>query len=232
MAIYERLPVCLKRTAGILLAGVVLAACGVRGDDVAFHDTPPEGFAQLNRGIPVLLGASAAAVQFTDGVGVTVAHNRVVIRDRLWFHPTHDIAFFVLDEPVPQWSEASVGTPVIAFGNSRTRQNRILETEIVTTEGAFWYVPDDAVYITELGFTSGMSGGPVFNEQGEAIGIVLGTVVRDPPEDHDMYGKLNRRNGIIVPSSQIKIAFMEMCADLDWMKPCDIEARPGGHDKY
>ncbi len=213
----------------LTLACIALAGCGVRGDDVALKDELPDGYHQLNRGVPVLLGASAAAVQFTDGIGVTVAHNRVVIRGRLWRHPTHDIAFFKLDKAVPEWSDAAVGDTIIAYGSSNTRRNRTLETEVVVTDGAFWYDPGDSVYITREGFSSGMSGGPVFNKQGAAVGIVLGTVTSDPDPDHPLFGKVRRRNGIFIPTRELEVAFREMCADLEFMHPCDLKGRPGGH---
>lgn len=216
----------------MLVTLALLSACGVQGDDVALSGNTPTGYKQLNRGIPVLLGASGAAVTFTDGVGVTAAHNRIVIRRKLWRHPTHDIAFFRTDQPVPEWGEAEIGTRVIAYGNSILRQNRVLETEVTQTRGVWLSYRNDKVFVTQEGFTSGMSGGPVFNEQGQVIGIVQGTITRNPPRDHNLYGRVFRRNGLIIPTSQIRQAFEQMCEDLEWMEPCDIEQRPGGHDAY
>jgi hypothetical protein len=114
-----------------IMACFILAGCGVRGDDEALSEKPPEGYQQLNRGIPILLGASAASIQFTDGIGVTVAHNKVVIPRKLWHHPTHDIAFFKLDKKVPMWADAKNGDMITAYGNSKTRKNRVLKTQII-----------------------------------------------------------------------------------------------------
>lgn len=200
----------------------LLSACYVSGDDEAYDGPEPIGYKQLNLGVPVLLGASASGVQYRDGVGVTVAHNKIVIRNRIWSHPTHDIAFFKLDREAPEWREVKNGDTVTAYGNSILRRNRVLTTEVTDTETMFWSVLPDKIYITRHGFTSGMSGGPIYDEEGHAVGIVLGTITRDPPKDEDAHGKVHRGNGIFVPTSQIDLAFVAMCDELGsdtW--PCD-----------
>ena len=107
----------------------------------------------------------------------------------------------------------------------------MLETVVTDTETMYWSVLPDKIYITQHGFTSGMSGGPVYDGEGHAVGIVLGTITRNPPKDEDAYGKVHRGNGIFVPASQIELAFAAMCEELGaetW--PCDRDPmrRPGG----
>ena len=122
------------------------------------------------------------------------------------------------------------GDTITAYGSSKTRKNRVLNTQIVLTEGLFWEDPGDGVFVTREGFSAGMSGGPVLNDQGQVVGIVLGTVTQTPGKDHDMYGMVMRGNGLFIPTHELEEAFGEMCKARDFMHPCDLTIRPGGHD--
>jgi|GEM_PF-2219521 len=215
----------------ILFAILAMAACSnVRGDDVPFEGTErPIGIDQLNRGVPVLMGASATGVQLAPGIAVTVAHNRPVIRNQLYFHPSHDIAFYRHEDELPWWTQARVGDVVTAVGSSQTRQARMLTTVIVNTDDIWWAKPEDRVFITREGFSSGMSGGPVYNEDEHVIGIVLGTVVRDPPKGHAFEGKLKKGNGIVVPTSEIVEAAKLMCPQMGFVWPCGLNPMLDGN---
>ena len=128
------------------------------------------------------------------------------------------------------WADAKNGDIITAYGNSKTRKNRVPKTQIVLTEGFFWNDPGDGVFVTRKGFSSGMSGGPVYNAQGQAVGIVLGTVTKNPGKDHGMYGLVVRGNGLFIPTHELEEAFGEMCKARKFMQPCDLTARPGGHE--
>ena len=191
-----------------------LTGCFVKGDDVLFTGSTPVGYEQLNIGVPFLIGASATGVQYKKGVGVTVKHNSIVIPDLLWEHPTHDIAFFKLDNDVPKWADAKVGDKVTAYGNSALRQNRILVT-VVTYENWYWTEKTDLIHVTKGGITSGMSGGPIYNAAGAAVGIMNATISSNIPENYSVYGSIFKGNGLFVPNSEIHEAWEQMCKEIN-----------------
>lgn len=97
----------------------------------------------------------------------------------LWTNSTYDIALIKTDETAfgsapLSCSEAKRGDTITAMGNP-------LGVEFVSATGRIagkprTVKPWESVFVTDMTIVMGMSGGPVFNKDGEVIGITVGVM--------------------------------------------------------
>lgn len=97
----------------------------------------------------------------------------------LWVNSAYDIALIKTDEDAfgsapLSCSEAKRGETITAMGNP-------LGVEFVESTGRIAGKPRElgpwkSVFVTDMTIVMGMSGGPVFNEAGEVIGITVGVM--------------------------------------------------------
>lgn len=127
----------------------------------------------------------------------------------LWANKAYDVALLAVEERLPSAQmtcrEAAVGETVVAKGNP-------LAVEFIQTEGKIagsaramhgWR----SVYVADLSAAGGMSGGPVFDSEGNVIGITVGGVIAPMGFGGSFVGLT-----FLVPSSAI----------------CGLLAMPGG----
>lgn len=127
----------------------------------------------------------------------------------LWANKAYDVALLAVDRKLPSAQmacrEASVGETVTAKGNP-------LAVEFIQTEGKIagsarpihgWR----SVYVADLSAAGGMSGGPVFDADGNVIGITVGGAIAPMGFGGSFVGLT-----FLVPSSAI----------------CGLLAMPGG----
>ncbi|MBV7261220.1 trypsin-like peptidase domain-containing protein [Photobacterium sp. WH24] len=163
-----------------ILAGLILSGCVMTNGDV--FDAPKNmANQQVIIGVPILLGGFGSAVPVTPNLQVTAKHvaryswNRDVI-----YHPLCDLALIRTDSAqVPTWGLIFPDQPVVhqghsLLGNSIEGKGKYLQDVIDTNNNCLYSLSDAPVM-------SGMSGGPVFNEAGEIVGITVAIV--DNPED-------------------------------------------------
>ncbi|QUJ67883.1 trypsin-like peptidase domain-containing protein [Photobacterium sp. GJ3] len=136
---------------------------------------------QVVIGVPVLLGGFGSAVPITPQLQVTAKHvaryawNRDVI-----YHPLCDLALIRADSAtIPTWGLIYPDQPVTHLGHSLLGtsiqgQGKYLQDVIDTNTKCLYSLSDAPVM-------SGMSGGPVFNQAGEVVGITVAIV--NNPED-------------------------------------------------
>lgn len=154
-----------------------------------------------------------SGVHIGDGYILTAAHvaekaKTVKLRSEggkavegavLWVNSAYDIALIKTDESAfgsspLSCSEAQRGETITAMGNP-------LGIEFVSSTGRIAGKPRkvgpwESVFVTDMTIVMGMSGGPVFNEAGEVIGITVGVMAASVGFSPSIVGF-----GYVVPSS-------------------------------
>ncbi|WP_174020386.1 S1C family serine protease [Agrobacterium fabrum] len=121
--------------------------------------------------------------------------------DVLWINKAHDIAL-LRTSPDGMGSAhmscvaAKAGSPIVAYGNP-------LAIEFVAAYGkiageARTTGPWKSVYVTDITTVMGASGGPVFAENGDLIGITVGVMTAQIGFSGSLAGY-----GFVVPSSEV-----------------------------
>ena len=156
---------------------LTLSGCVMNGIPVTDTDFHTDRVDKVFVGVPFLLAIEGSAVEIAGGVYLTVAHNRAIyaLRSGEWLeNEVCDIALYVE-------SDASWNNP-IDFGY-------VYQDGTTYATGYPGYMPkastvgfyvgdvklpnDDCMYSASSNtVASGMSGGGVFNEHGELVGII------------------------------------------------------------
>ncbi len=120
-----------------------------------------------------------------DGIRVTLADGRIFGASILGTDPTTDLAVIELDDPPSDLTpavlgdsdEVQVGSPVMAVGNPLGLDSTVttgivsaINRPVTTSDGGDDPVVTNAIQI-DAAINPGNSGGPLFNAQGEVIGI-------------------------------------------------------------
>lgn len=154
-----------------------------------------------------------SGVHIGDGYVITAAHvageaktvnlrsegGKAVEGSVLWTNEKYDIALIKTDETAfgsapLSCSEAKRGDTITAMGNP-------LGVEFVSATGRIagkprTVKPWESVFVTDMTIVMGMSGGPVFNEDGEVIGITVGVMAATVGFSPSLVGF-----GFVVPST-------------------------------
>lgn len=165
-----------------LLMLIFLSACVSNGKPTFTDNNTPEHIITSTHkmfvGVPMLLSLEGSYVEIGDGWAITVAHNKMILsltRGEVIYHPTCDIALFkVKTSNILQFDKvSSIDEKLFASGYP-------IMLPLVFNEGN-WIgdiVTSDRLNCVQsmatFNVTSGMSGGGVWNEKGNLIGVVVG----------------------------------------------------------
>lgn len=162
-----------------IIAAAMLGASSLAGCNgiplPAGSDTPLTGFAKIHSGFPLPYFYVGSAVQWNEHYAVTVAHMPWVAGTVHECSSGCDMKFFrrEADGPVPNWRKFHVGERVTSVGNSAfgitvvSQGVALIRPFINEDDGGFYSMHDGAV-------AKGMSGGPVYGENGDVLGINTG----------------------------------------------------------
>lgn len=160
----------------IILLTVILSGCAASNGDITGvdPDTPSSVMDNTGKkfvGIPVLLSMEGSYARLNDEWIITAAHNRPILPQKTFYHPTCDVALYkndnaaesVLDAGVVYYGEEvfHVGYPLL-YGE--VSQKGVVVGDTIDDEGCRYT-------ITTAVMRGGMSGGGVYNSKGHLIGI-------------------------------------------------------------
>ena len=131
-------------------------------------------------GIPTLFGLEGSMVNIGNGFYLTAKHNYPILEAQLLdvvYHPTCDIAIIKTDNLSNHilklglvYQDTTVHTAGYPIAAPLSSSNGVFIGDIYEAKGECLYSATDAPV------RSGMSGGGVFNEQGELVGIIRGVM--------------------------------------------------------
>lgn len=170
------------KTLSIILAAISLTGCVSNGITLGVESGTPSHAIEATEkrfvGIPPLLAAEGSAVYLGNGWYVTAEHNKLILGAQMLdvvYHPTCDIALF-RDTPK---NMATTKLGMIRQGETTHTVGYPLSMPISASYGEYvgdFFEPDaKCLYsATTSKVTSGMSGGGVWNDKGELVGIIRG----------------------------------------------------------
>lgn len=172
----------------------LLSGCVSNGSVFGVNEDTPHVTQNVEKvfiGIPTLFGLEGSMVSIGNGFYLTAKHNYPILEAQLLdvvYHPTCDIAIIKTDNlsnptlklglVYQDTTVHTVGYPIAAPLSSSKGK---FIGDVYEAEGECLYSATDAPV------KSGMSGGGVFNEQGELVGIIRGV----------MYGNVTWEEGRI-----------------------------------
>ena len=199
----------LARPCSILLATLVLSGCVTSNGPVqqTYQHSANE---MVVIGVPMLMGGFGSAVPINDDYMITAKHVAKLSWDAgVIYHPACDLALIPRQSTAqPVWGLIYPDQAVIHHGHSLvgttvSGEGKYLQ-DVVDTNSSCLYSLSDAPVM------SGMSGGPVFNEEGEIAGITV-AIVNNPEDLQNL--KPATRYSQFVPSPLI----------FDWLDALGIE---------
>lgn len=159
----------------------VLAACSngrPTYDTSSLNNQQVENTVKIFAGVPILLGMEGSAARLNEEWMVTAAHNMpILVATGKWdvrVHPTCDIAVYRSkgSNTVPLGT-AFIGDTVTAVGYPMGMPLAVNQGTIVGNVNMSDY-PECVSVATTAVIAQGMSGGGVYNDKGELIGVVHG----------------------------------------------------------
>lgn len=165
----------------------LLAACalisGCNGMSTAFEKDPVQDQAFLvYSGGPLPMMLMGSAVQWNDEYAVTVKHLPYVSGSE--FEGRGDVQFFRKAANAPQWRQYQPGETVTAIGFNTFYMPTQGQGQTLKAMVRLDAKDGGVMYGTHTGATvKGMSGGPVFAEDGDAVGISVAYLDKSRLED-------------------------------------------------
>ncbi|WP_237157006.1 serine protease [Photobacterium rosenbergii] len=199
----------LARPCSILLATLVLSGCVTSNGPVqqTYQHSANE---MVVIGVPMLMGGFGSAVPINDDYMITAKHVAQLSWDTgVIYHPACDLALIPrASNAQPTWGLIYPDQAVIHHGHSLvgttvSGEGKYLQDVVDTNTDCLYSLSDAPVM-------SGMSGGPVFNEDGEIAGITV-AIVNNPEDLQNL--KPATRYSQFVPSPLI----------FDWLDALGIE---------
>ncbi len=166
----------------LLLTSLLLTGCANGLPELSTSTTKQtQSVEKIFVGVPFLMGLEGSSVRLDDNWMVTAAHNKSILKAQLkevYYHETCDIALYR------------------SQGTSTTKVGKVYENETLTTIGYPVGLPlasTQGNYVGEIDVDNwdctmsastnvtmgGMSGGGVFNDKGELVGVVHGFISGD-----------------------------------------------------
>ena len=163
-------------------------------------------------GVPMLMGGFGSAVPVNDNYMITAKHVAQLSWDTgVIYHPACDLALIPRSSKAqPTWGLIYPNQAVIHHGHSLvgttvSGEGKYLQDVVDTNTDCLYSLSDAPVM-------SGMSGGPVFNEEGEIAGITV-AIVNNPEDLQNL--KPATRYSQFVPSPLI----------FDWLDALGIDVQ-------
>lgn len=168
----------MKKLTAMLLTAILSSCAASNGSITGVDpDTPQKVLDNTGKkfvGIPVLLSMEGSYARLNEEWIITAAHNRPILPQETFYHPICDVALYkdssvtesVLDAGVVYYGEEvfHVGYPLL-YGE--VSQKGVVVGDTVGSDGCRYTITTASVMV-------GMSGGGVYNSQGELIGITNG----------------------------------------------------------
>lgn len=201
----------------ISLSIFALSACSERPVQVGVgaHDKVAGSVVRVN-----VAGGHGSGVALEGGIVITAAHvakgnvtvqlvlsdGSAVAAEVLWINEKYDVAALAPVEPlsvgVKMACRASkVGEAVVAAGSPGIENNLFIPGSVVGAErkSGWW----EKVILTNTAATGGISGGPLFDAQGDVLGIVVGGQIGVAGATGDQVDLTSTGIAYVVPSSAI-----------------------------
>ena len=160
----------------LLLTSMVVAGCnGIPKPSLL--DGPEQGYFRVYSGFPIPYLLAGSAVQWNEEYAVTVAHIPFISGTVYKCSTGCDLKFFKhpAKGKIPKWRSAVPGERITAIGASPLMfsvkgQGRTSKLSFKSTDetGGERYATHDAPLV------KGMSGGPVYGDDGAVLGINIG----------------------------------------------------------
>ncbi|WP_413724637.1 trypsin-like peptidase domain-containing protein [Sodalis sp. RH16] len=163
----------------IAVISVTLAACSAVGQ---YHvDEQAQQKADLHFiGIPVLAGAVGSSFPITENYSLTAGHvARIMMLEVKAYNPLCDVALIYQDnhgKSIPQLAPATTGEHVKMYGYNAYTIEPTSSSGAIAAFG-WWDKPKQSCYValSSAGGIQGMSGGPVYADNGKVVGIFTAT---------------------------------------------------------
>lgn len=185
----------------LLTIPLLLSCVHTEPDQTYVSETNIQNVEKIFVGIPWLLGAEGSAVRLNEEWMITATHNALIMElkfEEVYYHPTCDIAVYrdkgEGKSKVGNWNFGetlySVGYPTLQ--HIKVREHKYLQN-VVNPDRRY---KDCIVAATEGKSTIGQSGGGVYNDRNELVGIVHGKFTT--LENHD--GSVHTGGGMLFTS--------------------------------
>lgn len=161
---------------------MILTGCVSNGVTVGLHeDTPPvEDFVNKRFvGVPVLLSMEGSDVYLGGGWYISAAHNKLILALQLKNTTYHKICDVVVYKGKDKGEGVKLGS--FDYGDTLYTVGYPMIMPLTSSKGTYQgyvYEPSNPCryFTTDAAIASGMSGGGVFNEKGELVGIIRGVM--------------------------------------------------------
>ncbi|MEJ2765745.1 hypothetical protein VV869_17475 [Photobacterium sp. MCCC 1A19761] len=196
-------------TGPLCLSALLLTSCVMSNGPVS-PASPHQANQMVVVGIPLLLGGFGSAVPVNDQYMITAKHVARLSWDfEVIHHPFCDLSLIRRRADfIPTWGLIYPDQPVShhghsLLGNSIKGKGKYLQDVIDTNTSCLYSLSDAPVM-------SGMSGGPVFNQYGDIVGITV-AIVNNPDDLRNL--RPARRYSQFVPATLI----------FDWLDALGID---------
>lgn len=180
----------MKRILSLVGMSIILSGCAANGFYEGVASGTPENIkAETEKnfiGVPLLLSMEGSSAKYDNEWRVTVAHNKLLLVGKeVYYHPKCDFAMY---RDKSEGEEPVIG---LVYEDQKTYHagypiGMVFSSHEGKYIGEANDLRDDCIYSTsDTTMISGMSGGGVYNEFGELVGVNVGI----------MYGELDFQNG-------------------------------------
>lgn len=144
------------------------------------------GYKPIYSGFPLPYIFAASSVQWNEDYAVSAAHTPF-LRNVVYRCSTGcDLVFIKAKATgkIPEWRHSIIDEKVTSYGNTSLyvtakSEGYVMKTKFIqTSENASHKIKKEFYKLTSNSTTKGMSGGPVYANDGKVVGITLGFVIK------------------------------------------------------
>ncbi len=171
----------IKESLLVAVASTIVSGCAMNGVPNPFPDIPDpvsKGVEKTFVGVPLLLALEGSRTILDDEWVLTSAHNELIldaVGNEYYIHPTCDIALVRRNNPMPDYELG-----IVNLKEPLTHVGYPINMPLSASDGIFHRdliagdYPECQVSMSSASLVSGMSGGGVFNDRWELVGINQG----------------------------------------------------------
>lgn len=189
----------LKYTSIGMLAIVSIVLAGCNGTVQFSSSNDAAGYKPIYSGFPLPYFYVASSVQWNEDYIVTAQHTPLLGKVAYRCSTGCDLVFIKrkATSKIPEWRHSAPNEKITAFGNSpmymtvkasgstlKTRFEKYVENNNKKTKEMY--------KINNIANLTGMSGGPIYGEDGKVVGITLGFIIKTllPEEEFKKFPEL------------------------------------------